>query len=104
LKLYGEKGGRDSGVFMLRPLIHDKTILRVIAASGDGWDHVSVSTESRCPTWDEMMHVKELFFRNEEYAVQYCPPKSDHINVHPYCLHLWRDHEGAMPFPPKGMV
>src|SRR5262245_54586743 len=26
------------------------------------WDHVSVSLSHRCPTWDEMCWVKDLFF------------------------------------------
>jgi hypothetical protein len=64
--------------------------LVTIAASGAGWDHVSVSVNGRCPVWAEMCHVKELFFKDDEWVMQLHPPKSDHINIHPYVLHLWR--------------
>ena len=64
--------------------------LRVVVSNGGGWDHVSVSLSSRCPTWDEMVRMKELFFADDECVMQLHPPKSDYINCHPYCLHLWR--------------
>ena len=81
-----------------------KVNLRVIAANGDGWDHVSVSTKARCPEWGEMMLIHRLFFAADEVAVQYCMPKTDHISVHPYVLHLWRPHGVVLPVPPPIMV
>lgn len=78
--------------------------LGIIASWVDGWDHVSVSRKDRCPTWDEMETVKRLFFTDDETAMQLHVPPSDHINVHPYCLHLWRPHGAAIPMPPQGMV
>ncbi len=33
----------------------------VIASDGAGWEHVSVSLKGRCPTWNEMCWIKELF-------------------------------------------
>lgn len=81
-----------------------KAALRVIAANGDGWDHVSVSTKARCPEWGEMMLVHRLFFRDDEVTVQYGMPKADHISVHPYVLHLWRPHGVVLPLPPPIMV
>lgn len=81
-----------------------KAALRVIAANGDGWDHVSVSTKARCPEWGEMMLVHRLFFAPDEVTVQYGMPVSDHISVHPYVLHLWRPHGVVLPVPPPIMV
>lgn len=78
--------------------------LRVIAASGGGWDHVSVSLEHRTPTWEEMSLVHRLFFKEGEIAYQLHVPEKDHINCHPNCLHLWRKQGFAMPLPPKDMV
>ena len=66
----------------------------VIASDGGGWDHVSVTPCNRkrqtCPTWEEMCAIKDMFFYPEEEAIQYHPPKSQYINHHPFCLHLWR--------------
>lgn len=64
--------------------------LRIIASNGAGWDHVSVSLPDRCPTWDDMEYVRKLFFKPDETVMQLHVPESDHINNHPYCLHLWR--------------
>jgi len=70
----------------------------------DGWEHVSVSADKRCPTWEEMCFVKDLFWDEHELAVQYHPPKSDYVNFHPFCLHLWRPNSGAIMLPPTYMV
>jgi hypothetical protein len=89
-----------------------RAVLNVIASRGGGsadiggddpysrWDHVSVSLADRCPTWEEMCFIKELFFERDEPAMQLHPVK-DYVNNHPYCLHLWRplDVEIPLPFP-----
>jgi hypothetical protein len=64
------------------------------------WEHVSVSTKTRCPTWKEMSWVKDLFFDDEEIVIQYHPRKADYVNVHPFCLHLWRPITATIPTPP----
>ncbi len=79
-------------------------MLRVLASSGEGWDHVSVSLEHRCPTWGEMEWVKRLFFLENETAFQLHVPPSEHINKHPYTLHIWRPHHQQIPLPPSYMV
>jgi hypothetical protein len=87
-----------------------KVELMVIASAGSdqpqGWrfDHVSVSTPARTPTWEEMDFVKRLFFHPEEVAYQLHVSPVEHINNHPYCLHLWRNCEQAIPLPPAAMV
>lgn len=78
--------------------------LLVIASASHGWDHVSVSLPNRCPNWPEMEHVKRLFFREDETAMQLHVPPSDHVNVHPFCLHLWRPIGALIPRPPAWMV
>lgn len=63
--------------------------LRCIVCCGEGWDHVSVSLDNRCPTWEEMDHIKRLFWEDSEIVMQLHVTDS-HKNVNPYCLHLWR--------------
>jgi hypothetical protein len=72
--------------------------------AGQGWEHVSVSTTRRIPNWLEMAFVKRLFWASEDCVVQFHPPDVDHINVHPYCLHLWRWTGGSFPMPPKELI
>lgn len=64
------------------------------------WEHVSVSTPVRCPTWEEMCFVKGLFWDAEDAVIQLHPPRSEWINDHPYCLHLWRPIGIELPRPP----
>lgn len=99
---YGVEGDETCGMFNV-PGPKERA-LRVIASSGKGWDHVSVSLPDRCPTWEEMDHVKRLFFKDEETAMQLHVPTSEHISHHPNCLHLWRPQEQPIPRPPSIMV
>ena len=82
----------------------DGALLLVIASNDAGWDHVSVSRRNRCPNWTEMEHVAGLFFRDDEVAMQLHLPRTDHINVHPHCLHWWRPHDQPIPRPPAIFV
>lgn len=76
----------------------------MIASDGMGWEHVSVSLQTRCPTWEEMCRVKNLFWDGDDCVVQYHPPKSEYINNHPFCLHLWRSTVVVMPQPDAFLV
>lgn len=95
----------NNGAFII-PRGQYTEALFIIASDGAGWEHVSVSLKSRCPTWSEMCHVKETFWNDpEDYAVQYHPPLSRYVNNHNFCLHLWRPIDcGEMPFPPDILV
>ena len=82
--------------------------LAVIASAGDliisrGWQHVSVSLARRLPNWLEMCHAKDLFFDDEECVVQFHPPRSVYVNIHPHCLHLWKP-PFAIELPPQVCV
>ncbi len=88
------------GMFeMLTP----KGVLRIMVGD-EIWDHVSVSLETRCPTWKEMCMVKDLFFEPEETVIQYHPPKSVYIRDSHFALHLWRQQGVEIQLPPLWMV
>jgi len=86
----------------------------VCVSTGLDWDHISVSlymtknkkqfSVLRCPTWEEMCFIKNLFFEDEETVVQYHPAASEYVNCHAYCLHLWRPQKATLPIPDKIMV
>jgi hypothetical protein len=97
---YGPTGAFDvSGPCGLRLHI----VANVANLFSDGWEHVSVSTIRRTPNWREMCFVKELFWDDDEVVVQFHPAKSDYVNNHPHCLHLWR-HVDGFPTPPPMLV
>lgn len=81
--------------------------LLVIASAGSEavpWEHASVSTRRRNPNWQEMSWVKDAFWNEEECVVQYHPPRSHYVNLHPHTLHLWRPVDGVFPMPPRFAV
>lgn len=100
---YGGTGDEATGVFTVPSPVDYKPLL-VIASNGAGWDHVSVSRATRCPNWLEMAHIKDIFFKEDETVMQLHVPKTDHISVHPYCLHLWRPQDVEIPRPPRWML
>ena len=92
----------NNGAFEVR-LRHGQSVF-VIASDGLGWEHVSVSRTDRCPTWDEMCQVKAMFWDDEDCVVQFHPPRSEYVDNHPFCLHLWRPVNGAFPMPDSILV
>jgi hypothetical protein len=51
-----------------------------------------------------MCFVKDLFWDDEECVMQLHPPKSDYVNCHPNCLHLWKPVGQDIPRPPSELV
>lgn len=100
------------GLFLVRLRLNAEC--KVIASDGRDWqagglpmplwEHVSVSMETRCPTWLEMQEVKEMFWQPNEVVVQYHVDTEDRVNLHRYCLHLWRCPAHDFPRPPKECV
>lgn len=68
------------------------------------WEHVSCSFPHRCPTWDELCVVKNLFWDAHECVVQFHPPEREYVNHHRYCLHLWKPIGIELPLPPAFAV
>jgi len=83
--------------------IHGK-VFHVVYSNGGGWDHVSVSLKNRCPTWEEMCTIKDMFFNPNECCIEYHPAKKDYVNLHPYCLHIWKPKDRELPTPPRIFV
>lgn len=105
----GEYGSHDGdGLNGAFSLLYEGQLLGVIAneacAESEGWEHVSVSCQRRCPTWDEMCYVKNLFWAETELVVQFHPPKQDYVNCHPYCLHMWRNTREVISLPPTHLI
>jgi hypothetical protein len=108
---YRSNSGDPYGVFIVP---HGSDRLYCLATDGicedldmPVWEHVSITVRNRrlvqlnrCPTWEQMALVKSMFWHDDETVMQLHPPKDDHINIHPYCLHLWRPLEQTIPLPP----
>lgn len=71
----------------------NRSIGLVVILSGEvhndsRWLHLSVSRQSRVPSYDDLCLVKRVFIGDRK-AIQVFPPKAEHVNIHNYCLHLW---------------
>jgi len=94
----------DYGLFYVP---FDKTNVKLQVVCGpmkNTGQNVSVSLLKRCPNWIEMSHVKDLFWDENETVLQFHPKKNQYVNIHQFCLHLWRHQEIEHPLPPLFMV
>jgi len=97
-----EEGKDGLFAYLLHP--YKPGQVQIVASWLGGWEHVSISMKNRCPTWDEMCALKDIFWGEEECVVQYHPPKSEYVNMHPFCLHLWKKIGSEFETPPKIMA
>lgn len=95
-------GHGNNGYFKI---MFKNAVLHVISSDGGGWEHVSISlAKSRCPLWEEMCYIKDLFWDKEDCVLQFHPPESQYINNVRNCLHLWRKCNENFILPPQAMI
>lgn len=108
---YNTKPGDDFGMFVVPAhKAPGKRSLKIVATAAhqeQEWDHASVSLGVNAksqPTWPEMCFVKDLFWAEEDWVIQYHPAKSAYVNCHASTLHLWRPTKSTLPTPPREFV
>jgi hypothetical protein len=99
----------NGNVFNTFRNIHDHLSLIVTAcreADGHLWVHLSMAGRDRLPTWAELVAARDWIFGPDALAIQVLPPVDKHVNLHPFCLHLWHCVDGTpLPdFRKDGMV
>jgi hypothetical protein len=107
----------NNGAFLI-PLRH-KLFAYCIASDGLDWEHVSITLVrpvsvgkdhtkfkdiGRSPTWFEMCLIKDWFWSQDEAVIQIHPTLKDYVNLHPYCLHLWRPTNQTLNMPSPLLV
>jgi len=101
--------GELRGLFMVKR----RGVVLAVISSGippaeypepEQWEHVSVSTKTRCPTWEEMCWVKDQLWFPGETVLQFHPRESEYVNTHEFCLHMWRHRSRQVELPPLIMV
>ncbi|WP_084518781.1 MULTISPECIES: DUF7694 domain-containing protein [Bradyrhizobium] len=95
-------GSGPGGLFLVQGPCGSE--LKISGFVRPGWEQVAVSTPRRCPNWQEMCFVKDLFWDEEECVMQLHPPHSQYVNNSRYCLHLWRPTDRHIPRPPPSFV
>lgn len=96
-----DRGASFGGACRMKGIYGD---IFMIFSNAEGWDHVSISTKYGTPSWADMCKAKDIFFEDEENVIQYHPPKSEYINIHPNVLHMWRSQNFDVPRPPLYMI
>jgi hypothetical protein len=75
-------------------------------ADGKRWAHVSCSYRNKLPSWEEMRLVKDTFIGRDKKAIIVLPPEAEHVNIHPYVMHLWHclDEDPLPDFRINGQI
>ncbi len=86
-----ELQGKDGAKFRKGLL----TVIYSIAKELDGklWIHLSLARPNKYPTYEEIKQVKDIFIGDVK-AIMVFPESKHHVNLHPYCFHLWHCIEG----------
>ena len=66
-----------------------RVILETEMVDGALWLHASMSRRDRIPSWRDLQRVKDTFIGADRKAIQVLPARSEYVNRHPYCLHLF---------------
>jgi hypothetical protein len=89
----------DGARFVVRgPRTVSIIVSGAVELDGKRWLHASIAAPNRLPDYEELVAMKETVFGSEAYAVQVFPPRSKHVNQHPFCLHLFGCIDGH-PLP-----
>lgn len=86
------------------PATNKVHMTRVTASDHEGWEHVTVSFQTKTPGWEVMVTIKELFWGPEDCVMQFHPPQKEFAKWHPFYLHLWRPIGQEMPRPPHKLI
>lgn len=66
-----------------------------VIVSVDGGDlHASIAHPDRYPTWAEILSVRNWIFPAEMEVVMVLARRSEYVNLHPNCFHLWQSRCG----------
>jgi hypothetical protein len=90
-------GWHESGAFATvngRKFFNEKARIQVMVSytrerDGRRWVHLSVSRPSRLPSYQDLKECRKLFLGTVRTALQLFVHEDEHVNDHPFCLHLW---------------
>lgn len=62
----------------------------IIVSIDDGLWHLSISTPSASPSYNEIKKARYKFLPPDITVAQIFPPEEEFVNLHPFCHHLWQ--------------
>ena len=69
--------------------------------TGD-WIHASIARRDSMPTYEDLVALHFAVWGDKGWAYQVFAPQTEHVNIHPYALHLWGKPDGAPILPNFG--
>lgn len=54
-----------------------------------GW-HLSISHHRELPRWEEVREARYTFIPSDVTMAMILPPKTEYVNIHEYCFHLFQ--------------
>jgi hypothetical protein len=88
----------DGASWERRPGAATVIVSGAVELDGRRWLHVSLAHPRWTPSYSDLCRVKELFIGADREAYQKFARQSEHVNLHPNCLHLWSCFDGD-PLP-----
>lgn len=79
-----------------------RAVVTVGLHDGGWWLHVSISRATRIPSYEDLAGIKRDFVTDDVQAVQVFPRRERHVNIMPYCLHLWARLDATDGLPDFG--
>lgn len=70
-----------------------------VERDGNRWLHLSLGRRTMLPSYEELQDAHRAFL-GDRLAYQLFMPESEHVNLHPFVLHLWApiDHRPTPDF------
>lgn len=63
----------------------------------EGSHHLSISHRYRYPTWDEIYQARYDLLPDDVTFAIFLPRKSQYVNIHPNCFHLYEVKDQEIP-------
>lgn len=67
------------------------------------WLHASISRPHEIPTYDDLARMHQAVWP-DGWSYQVFAPASEHVNIHPFALHLWGRLDGRAELPNFGAL
>jgi hypothetical protein len=96
---YGPEG------WAFRHMDGTRSIIVTYGVHGDPktpWLHASIAKRDEMPTYQDLVALHYGVWGDKGWAYQVFAPQSDHVNIHPYALHLWGRPDGRAELPNFG--
>ncbi len=97
--------GPDGWLFVSTDEDNVRKIIITYGAVGDSsgpWLHASISRPDRMPEYQDLVDLHYAVWGSDGWAYQVFAPQGDHVNIHPYALHLWGQLDGKPVLPNFG--